>query len=194
MQFRDHPTRAFDARLSRYRKEFDKNTSSTRWDVNLSAKKLMAFIAAAVHGSSIASYYLQLRLLNVWDLVNPYGVNAKLLANCLWFVQRSSTSLHVVFLVYAALYTTATNAWNFTTFFNLPGDGRFIVRQKCVDLGPNWSPFSFHQEWQNGWLSWESAGLLSGRSRVRTPAGPTLRVFLFLWEESAAFVITSANG
>ena len=83
MQFRDHPTRAFDARLSRYRKEFDKNTSSTRWDVNLSAKKLMAFIAAAVHGSSIASYYLQLRLLNVWDLVNPYGVNAKLLANCL---------------------------------------------------------------------------------------------------------------
>ena len=28
-----------------------------------------------------------------------------------------------------------------------------------------------------GWLNWESAGLLSGRSRVRTPAGPTLRVF-----------------
>ena len=28
-----------------------------------------------------------------------------------------------------------------------------------------------------GWLSWESAGLLSGRSRVQTPAGPTLRVF-----------------
>ena len=27
-----------------------------------------------------------------------------------------------------------------------------------------------------GQLSWESAGLLSGRSRVRTPAGPTLRV------------------
>ena len=25
-------------------------------------------------------------------------------------------------------------------------------------------------------LSWESAGLLSGRSRVRTPAGPILRV------------------
>ena len=60
-----------------------KKTSSTQWDVNLSAKKLMAFIAAAVHGSSIASYYLQLRLLKVWDLVNPYGVNAKLLANCL---------------------------------------------------------------------------------------------------------------
>ena len=28
-----------------------------------------------------------------------------------------------------------------------------------------------------GWLSWDSAGLLSGRSRVRTPAGATLRVF-----------------
>jgi len=28
-----------------------------------------------------------------------------------------------------------------------------------------------------GWLSWESAGLLSGRSPVQTPAGPTLRVF-----------------
>ena len=29
----------------------------------------------------------------------------------------------------------------------------------------------------SGWLSWESAGLLSGRSRVQTTAGPTLRVF-----------------
>ena len=28
-----------------------------------------------------------------------------------------------------------------------------------------------------GWLNWESAGLLSGRSRVQTSAGPTLRVF-----------------
>ena len=27
-----------------------------------------------------------------------------------------------------------------------------------------------------GWLIWESAGLLSGRSRVQTQAGPTLRV------------------
>ena len=28
-----------------------------------------------------------------------------------------------------------------------------------------------------GWISWESAGLLSRRSRVRTPDGPILRVF-----------------
>ena len=28
-----------------------------------------------------------------------------------------------------------------------------------------------------GWLIWESAGLVSVRSRVRTPAGPALRVF-----------------
>ena len=28
-----------------------------------------------------------------------------------------------------------------------------------------------------GWVSWESASLLSGRSRVQTPAGATLRVF-----------------
>ena len=42
-------------------------------------------------------------------------------------------------------------------------------------------------------LSWKSAGLLSGRSRVQTAAGPTLRV-LNNWEESAAFVMTSANG
>ena len=28
-----------------------------------------------------------------------------------------------------------------------------------------------------GWLNWEIAGLLSGRSRVRSLAGPTLRVF-----------------
>ena len=28
-----------------------------------------------------------------------------------------------------------------------------------------------------GWLNWESAGLLSGRSRVQTSAGPTRRVF-----------------
>ena len=42
-------------------------------------------------------------------------------------------------------------------------------------------------------LSWKSAGLLSGRSRVQSAAGPTLRV-LNNWEESAAFVMTSANG
>ena len=42
-------------------------------------------------------------------------------------------------------------------------------------------------------LSWKSAGLLSGRSRVQTAAGPTLRV-LNNWEESAAFEMTSANG
>ena len=28
-----------------------------------------------------------------------------------------------------------------------------------------------------GWLSWDSAGLLSERSQFGTPAGPTLRVF-----------------
>ena len=29
----------------------------------------------------------------------------------------------------------------------------------------------------SGWLNWESGGLLSGMSQVRTPAEPTLRVF-----------------
>ena len=43
-----------------------------------------------------------------------------------------------------------------------------------------------------GKLSWESVGPPSGRSRVQIPAGPTLRIFN-KWEESAAFVMTSAN-
>ena len=43
-------------------------------------------------------------------------------------------------------------------------------------------------------LSWESAGLLSGRSRVQTPAVATLRVFKITEEKVLPFAMTSANG